>query len=206
MESVHDLLIGSLAVVGILLLTNVAVLLHLHRRRKEAIGKMQRELGVLNRTLLKERQELEKRDDEIGHLSGKLNEQLQANRLLGTDFHTALSDSAQSKEGMQVLRTRLAEMEAHMRVREQEVATLAGQNAELQAELEATLAEMEGLRVSMDQQVFQFENYSTSLLQVRQRLEEQLHNCQDALRRSQLELADARRTIAAMSARTSGVA
>ncbi len=199
-----DNLIGSFAVVGILLVANVSILLAMHRKRRETITRMQREMGLLNRTLFKERQELEKRDDEIGQLSGRLHEQLQANRALGVDFQTALDDSAQSKEGMQLLRTRLAEMEAHMNVREEEVARLALHASELQQELEATLSEIEGLRVSMDQQIHQFETYSGSLMQMRARTEEQLHNCQDALRRSQLELADARRTIATLSARSVG--
>lgn len=198
---IDDYLIGSLAVVGILLVVNVTILLLLNRRRVQATTKLQKELGVLNRTLLKERQELEKRDDEIGHLSGKLQEQLQSNRVLGEDFQTALNDSAQSKEGVELLRKRLAEMETHMRAREAEAAQMARRTADLEMELEATQAEIEGLRMSMDQQIRQFEIYSTSLLQVRQRLEQQLQNCQDALRKSQVELADARRTIAELNAR-----
>lgn len=198
-----NFLVNSLALVGVLLLVNLSLLLYIHRRGREAIVRMQTELVHVNRVLAREKQELDRREEEIGRLSGLLNEQRQINRSLGDDFNTALTDAAKAKEGLDIQRQRLADMETRLREREDEAGRGVRHASELQEELEATQAEIEGLRMSMDQQIQQFELYSTSLLQMRQRLEEQLNNCQDALRRTQLELADARRQLAEGNRRAS---
>jgi chromosome segregation ATPase len=166
--------IANAIIIAALLAAFGLVLWFIQRRTKASIERMREETQVMHRKLLKCRKELTAREEEIGRLGDHVSELVEENRQFQKDLHAVMKEnergvatSEESSERLQALEEQLQSREQLLNQRDEEV-------NQLRAGMERSRKEADSLHETVNDQIRQFEAYSSSLSRAREKLEEEL--------------------------------